>query len=227
MENKLKIKRNKKSITILILIILCFVFAVDQVNMAYYLQNFKSSVLVYNGTLNKTMVVSILLPVCYQANSDVTLAQDLVFVIMRFILPFIVMVICNVILIRHIRQSRNRVIRGSKERKEHSFTKTVAIMNGSFLVFNIGIVVYYIMTYYMKFSGIKFGQVQTYIFSTYGTCALLFSNIFFLSQFFSDMIFNKVFRKEILEVIMILSGRRNQIDQTRGGNTNTNNSAAN
>jgi len=227
LENKLKIKRTKITVTILILIVFSFVFAVDQVNMGYYLVNSKVFVAVFNKTLNKTQFVSIIITSCTQANTDLVLAQDIMFVIMRIILPFIIMVVCNIILINHIRKSRNRVVRGRKERKEQSFTKSVTIMNGSFLVCNIGVAVYYIIAYYLKFSGNSLGQVPTYINSLYGTCAILVSYIFTLSQFFVDIIFNKVFRKEILLVILFLSRRQNRVEETRAGNTNTHNSAAN
>ena len=226
MENKIKIKRTKLTVTVLILIVFGFVFAADQVNMAYYLVNTNKPVPVFNQTLNKTVYVSIRVASCTQANTQLVLAQDIMFVIMRIILPFIIMVVCNVILINHIRRSRNRVVRGRKERKEQSFTKAVAIMNGTFLACNIGVVAYYIIVYYLKFSGNKFALVPSYIVSLYGTCANLLSYIFTLSLFFIDMIFNKIFRKEILLVLLIITGRQNQVDETRGGNTNTHNSAA-
>lgn len=227
MENKIRIKRTKVTVTILILIVLGFVLVVDQVNMAYYLANNKLFVPVFNKTLNRTLYVGISVASCTQSNSNLVLAQDLIYVSMRILLPFIIMVVCNVILIKHIRKSRNRVIRGRNERKEQSFTKAVAIMNVSFIICNIGVVAYYIIVYYLKFSGNKLGQVPTYINSLYGTCAILVSYIFTLSQFFVDIIFNKVFRKEILLVFLILTGRQNQVEETRGGNTNTHNSAAN
>lgn len=227
LENKLKIKRNRKTMTILILIIMSFVFVVNQVHMAYYVQNFKTSASVYNQTLNKTVFVSIVSVYCVQYNNNLSLAQDILFVIMRIILPFIIMVVCNIILINYIRQSRNRIIRGRKERKEHSFTLAVTIMNGSFLICNIGVVVYYIIFYYLKFSGTTLPLVPFYMNQLYGTCAVLFSFIFTLSQFLIDMIFNKVFRKEILVVFLIVTGRRNQVEETRAGNSQTHNTLPN
>jgi hypothetical protein len=224
LENKLKIKRTKKSVTFLILIVLGFVFVVDQVYMVYFVKNSNTPIGVFNQTLNKTVVVIILSAVCIQPNAQIVLAQDMIYVIMRIVLPFIIMVVCNVVLIRHIRQSRNRVVRGRKEKKEQSFTTAVAIMNGSFLVCNIGVVAYYIMNYYFKFSGTTLSLVPVTITSLYGTCAILFSYIFTLSQFIIDMIFNKVFRKEILIVLLILAGRRNQIEPHTRDNTRTNNS---
>lgn len=211
--------------TILILIILGFVFLVDQVYMIYFVRNSRFPVFVFNSTLNKSVLKFINVTFCVQPDSNIVLAQDIIFVIMRIILPFCIMIVCNVILINHIRKSRNRVIRGRKEKRENNFTFAVSIINGSFLAFNIGVVVYYIMIYYYRFSGnsLKTDSVSYYIFNLYGTSAILLSYLFTLSQFFIDMIFNKVFRKEILVVFMILSGRRNQVEETRGGNTQTHN----
>lgn len=218
LENKLKIKRTKKTLTVLIIVVLSFVFLVDQVYMAYFVTNSRVPLLVFNSTLNKSVLVIITVPFCVQTNTNLVLAQDMIIVFMRIILPFIFMVVCNVILIRHIRQSRNRVIRGRKEKKENSFTFAVAIINGSFLTFNFGVVVYYIIVYYFRFTGNYFGtssySVSMNIFSLYGVSAILLSYLFTLCQFFFDMIFNKIFRKEILAIFLNLS-RRNQVEETR------------
>ena len=223
LENKLKIKRTKKTVSILILIVLCFVFIVDQVYMTYYVQNINYPVLVYNKTLNKSVSVIIPVPFCLQNNAQILLAQNLIFLIMRIILPFIIIAVCNFILIKHIHSSRRRVTRGRNQRKENSLTFTVAIMNGSFLICNLGLIPYNIIVYYSTFSGVSLAKVPYNINSLYGTCASLLSYLFTLSQFFLDMIFNKIFRKEMLQAILIVTGRRNQVEETRGGNTQTNN----
>lgn len=224
LENKLKIKRNKKTVTILIFIVLGFVFVVDQVYMAYYVQNQRYPVYVFNKTLNKSQLVFITVATCVQNNKTLVVAQDMMFVLMRVIVPFIIMVFCNFILIKHIRESRKRVIRGRNQKKENSFTLAVAIMNGSFLFFNIWVIPYFIIVYYSTFSGITLASVPYAISLFYGTCAILISYLFTLSQFLIDMIFNKVFRKEILVSCLILTGRGNRVEETRGGNTQTHNS---
>lgn len=224
LENKLKIKRNKKTVTILIFIVLCFVFVVDQVYMAYYVQNKRYPVYVFNMTLNKSLLVFITVATCVQNNKTLVVAQDMMFVLMRVIVPFIIMVFCNFILIKHIRESRKRVIRGQNQKRENSFTLAVAIMNGSFLFFNIWVIPYYIIVYYSTFSGISLTSVPYAISLLYGTCSILISYLFTLSQFIIDMIFNKVFRKEILVSCLIVTGRGNRVEGTRSGNTQTHNS---
>lgn len=206
----------------MMLAVLAFVFVVDQIYMAYFVQNSKVPRAVFNKTLNRTVVVISVTASCVQPNTNLVLSQDIMFVIMRIILPFIIMVGCNVILIRHIRESRNRVIRDRKEKKEHSFTKAVAIMNGSFLACNIGVVVYYIIYYSLRFSGAQWPFLSVVIFSLYGTCAILLSYMFTLSQFIIDMIFNKVFRKEILHVVFFLTRQRNDVEPSRTNNSNAN-----
>lgn len=222
LENKLKIKRNKRTVTILIFIVLSFVFTVDQIYMVYYVQNTRFPVLVFNQTLNKSYYAIINIAVCVQINSQIILAQNLIIIIMRIILPFIIMVACNFILINHIRKSRNRVIRGRNEKKNHSFTLSVAIMNAFFLMTNIEVVIYYIIYYYIFFNNISTQTVSFAIISLYGTCSIILSYLFPISQFLIDMIFNKIFRKEIIITLFFLTGRRNQIEETRAGNTNTN-----
>ena len=173
---------------------------------------------VFNATLNINVSVYLTVAICTQPNSQLVLAQDIMFVIMRIILPFVIMFVCSVILIIHIRRSRKRIVHGRDEKRERSFTISVAIMNGSFLACNIGVVAYYIILYYLKFSSITISLVPFYINALFGTCAILLSYIFTLSQFFIDMIFNKIFRKEIFVAFMIVTGRRNRVDDT-GANT--------
>ena len=219
LENKLKIKRNKKNVMIFILIVLSFVFIVDQVYMLYFVKNIKYPLVVYNMTLNKSLIVVINLPICTQTDSNIILAQNLISIIMRIVLPFIIMIVCNIILINHIRKSRNRVIRGRNEKKNNNFTFSVIIMNAYFIICNIEVVVYFIIFYYNVYGGGPIKNVPYYIFTLYGTCSILLSYFFTISQFLVDIIFNKVFRKEILVSVLFLTGRRNQIEETRGGNT--------
>ena len=138
-----------------------------------------------------------------QANKNIVFAQDLIFVLMRIIFPFFIMVICNVVLVKHISKTRRVVIRGRKQKREHSFTIAVSIINGSFLVCNIGVVVYYFIFYFLYFSGNQMPIRSLNILTFYGLCANLFSYIFTFSEFFIDMFFNKVFRKEIYALLRI------------------------
>ena len=131
---------------------------------------------------------------------------------MRIVLPFIIMVICNMILFNYIRNRRKVVIDENKEKREKRFTITVAIMNGIFLVCNIPVVIYYIMFYYFQFSTANiqvFPLVSYYSLILFGLCTILLSCIFIFSQFFIDMIFNKEFRKEILAAFLFLTCRQN------------------
>ena len=203
LENRLGIKRCKKSITVLILIVISFVFVISQVNMLYYAISTRYPV--FNTTLNKYTFINNTLA-CIQSNLDILFIQDMIFVLMLIILPFIIMVSCNVFLIKHISKTRKLVIRGRKQKREHSFTIAVSIMNAAFLVCNIGVTVYYSVIYYLAFSRDSMPTRPYNIFLMFGTCATLFSYIFTLSEFFIDMIFNKVFRKEIYSLIRFIIG---------------------
>ena len=136
LETRFGIKRNKINITILILIIIGFVFVICQVYMAYYERKIRIP-------LNATYFSNDTMAICIQSNSNVVLAQNMIFVIMRIILPFVIMVSCNVILVNHIRKTRKVIIRGRNKKREHIFTMAVSIMNLCFLVCNIGLVIYY------------------------------------------------------------------------------------
>lgn len=166
---------------------------------------------VFNSIENRTVMVPVNITICTQANRNVTLAQDLIFIIIRVILPFIIMVTCNIVLIRHVAISRNKVIRGSNQRREHSFTIAVAILNGSFMAFNLGAVVLFIITYYIRFSGNRFTVVGSAMFVVYQTVSILVAYSFGLLQFWLDLIFNRIFRQEMRTAFLILIGQRNKV----------------
>ena len=219
--NRFGIKRNKINVTILILIIIGFVFVICQVYMVYYTKDVNYPVVLFNVTLNKTIFSVVKMANCVQANSNIVFAQDMIFVIMRIIIPFIIMVICNVFLVKHISKTRKAVIRGREKKRENSFTMTVSIMNGCYLICNIGVVLYYFIFYYLVFSGSSLQSPSFFRFSLYGTCSILLSYIFILSQFFIDMIFNKVFRKEIYSLISFLTRFRYPVKSAVTSRCNT------
>jgi hypothetical protein len=204
LENKLKIKRGKTTVTILILIVFSLVFLVSQVHLIIYQRNVIFLTSVFNETLNQTVSIRARILICEQANPKIVLAQDMIYIIMRIILPFVIMVVCNTVLINYISKSRQVLVSSLRERKEQNFTLVVAIMNMSFLVCNIAVIVYYFMLYYYSFTGSILDIVPFYINKIFGTSVILFSYIFTFSQFFIDFIFNKVFRKEILAALSFL-----------------------
>lgn len=204
------LKRCKLNVTILILIVLGFVFVVCQVYMAYHTININISV--FNSTLNITLNDT--LAICSQPNSKLALAQDMIFVIMRIILPFVIMVSCNLVLVNHINNARKVVIRGRKKKREHTFTISVAVINLIFLLCSISVAVYYIIDYYFRLSVASISSHSYYIILLFGTCAKLLSYIFTFSEFFVDMIFNKAFQKEIFSLLRFLISIRFNIEVT-------------
>ena len=179
--------------------------------MFIYAINSSTQTSVYNQTSNTTVIIRKPITVCYQSNPDIVLVQDMIFMIMRIILPFIIMFICNIILVNHISRTRHVVIRGRKEKREKNFTLSVSIMNGSFLICNVALVIYNIIFYYLKFSGASWAFIPFYINYLFGTCATVLSYIFTLSQFFIDLVFNKVFRKQVISLLMYLTRFRFRI----------------
>ena len=150
---------------------------------------------------------------CTQTNADVTLAQDITQVIMRIILPLIIMSTCNVILIRYIRESKKKVIAGRGQRREHHFTIAVSLVNGAFLVFNIGITVYNLIFYSLRFTRTSLGFVGTVQLTIFFTTSNLFSYMFTLCQFWVDLSLNRLFRKEMRMAFCFLMGRGNQVTE--------------
>jgi len=218
LSNKLKIRRNKFTITVLILIIFAIVLLINLFNLWIYTQAFRHDLSVYNSTLNKTVRVIVTVVKCYQNDNVLKLGQDMTFSIVRVMLPLAIMVICNVVLIFHIKGVRKNASRAtSNQRKEIHFTLAVCFINGSFFVLNICFFIATIVAYYYNLTGtintISFlAQVQISIFQIF---AVLLSYMFTVCEFWIDLALNRLFRKEIKDALLILFWYGNKIvDET-------------
>lgn len=218
--NKLKIKRTLKTVTILILGLQTLVFLVNLFYLTYYLRVSTSAQSVFDPALNKNVYTNVTVSQCVITSTDIQTAQDLLHVIMRIVLPLLIMIVCSVVLVRHIREAKKKVISGRNQKRELHFTVAVALINGAFFAFNAPITIYYIIYYYIRFSGVTLSFLGNFQFTLFFTVAYLFSYMFTLCQFWVDLALNRLFRGEILAVFSALF-RQNRVATD---NTNENKS---
>lgn len=217
-------RRSRTSLSILILLVFGFVLLTNAINGWYYAQAFKIPVSVYNATLNKTVRVSVIVHQCYQANDELKLVQDMIYVTMRVVLPFGIMVFCNAALFLHIYGVRKRSGRtvNPNTRRENFFTLAVWFTNAAFFVLNAPFVISTVLNYYYYMTGIimNLDLVVYYKLSLFSTVALLLSYVFTLLNFWIDLVFNGIFRTEMRFALLILMGRRIQVLEESSRPTN-------
>jgi hypothetical protein len=231
--NKLKIKRNKLSLTILMLIIFGFLFLTNGVNFFTYANFFSIRIPnVINGVLVNFTILSG--STCTQL-SDWNVVQQLEFSLMRSIVPFVIMVILNVLLIKHIAESRKRIAQNRSQKRENHFTIAVTLMNGAFFVTNFPRFVTTIMNITFTYSGLPPTEDPNLLnaqLSVFYTTCIIFSLVFTLAQFWLDLTLNSLFRKEVIDLFLRIA-RRNQVSVTESntreqphGQSNKNNNTA-
>lgn len=214
--NKIKFKRTKLTLLILILSGFIFLFVINSIHLAYYALTKKTYLSVFNVSSNRSILMLANITNCVQRESKIVLAQDLTFVVCRVFLPLLVMIVSNFLLMKKLAISSKSVNQNGNssqvKRRERSFTLTVVILNGSFLVFNLGIVAYYAVWHYISISKNNFfSNVQYGRFVVFESVASLVSYMYPLLQFWLDLGFNRLFRKEISEFFISIIGRHNQI----------------
>lgn len=189
----------------------------------FYLTNYaKISVISQyqlDSVLNVRDSVNITQSDCLAISMDIHTAQDILFVFMRIILPLLLMIICSVILIKHVRESRRRVIHGRYQKRENYFTVAVTFTNVAFFVFNLPITFYYIVYYYLFYSKVSLSLLGGFQFNLFFVVAYLFSylfSMFTLCQFWIDLALNRLFRNEIFAVFILLFPRLfNRVAETQ------------
>ena len=208
---------------LLILVVQGIVFLINLFNVAYYakvsvgVQSQLDPVLNVSVKVNKTILT------CTVISKDIQTAQDIVFMFIRILIPMFIMIICSYYLIKHVLEVRRRIIHGRNQKRENLFTVAVTFTNVAFFVFNLPITVYYIIYYCITLLKIFLPYLGNVQFSLFFRVAYLFSYMFTLCQFWIDLAFNRIFRKEIFAAAFFLIPKKfNRVaSETRNRSINT------
>jgi hypothetical protein len=124
MENRIKV----------LLILIGIFIVVWCINIEHVFYDYIERVLISSknetvGNLTISKNVTTIIKSC-RASPQLALATDIIQVLMRFLLPFPIMLALNIILSRRFIQSRKKIVRGGDSMKrEYNFTFTVIAMN--------------------------------------------------------------------------------------------------
>lgn len=152
----------------------------------------------------------------------VTITSDIISICLRTYIPFGLMMLLNVLMIRRIFKTRAALKEIS--RKEYHFTLAVISFDIYFFVVNLPLSIYYILYDINLYSG-AFNNNQLFM-SSYNLASTVAQNCAFCAQifsFFTSIVFNKLFRREILRVFHIATGNA-KFTTTFRSHSNTKNS---
>lgn len=213
--NSLRIQRDKISLTILISITFGFVLLTNSITFNIYAFFYDSIInnapSIVNGTsVNYTIVTR---GFCAALSPTWTTAQQILFGLIRTIIPFLIMLGLNVTIVKHIFESRKRIAQLSRaQKRENNFTRAVVLMNGTFLVISFPQFVAVLLNIIFTYSGYPPSSYSPFQISLFRKIALLLSYTFTLVQFWFDLILNSIFKKEIYDFFLVIV-RRNRVSQ--------------
>ena len=189
-EHRFKFMKNKLILSGLIFAVMFLVALSDVENFFYYLT-----------WSNKTSSYSCL------ASNSVTVASDIISMLVRIYIPLLLMVVFNGLMIYWIfKKSRSSKVVVQKnsalKRKEHQFTISVLSCNALFFLTNFPLAIFFIFYDSLLYSNaFKSDSILSARYSLYMNILV---SISFFDQTFSIFMyfgFNKLFRKELIFII--------------------------
>lgn len=189
----------KKSTLIIMLILIFVIFLVVNMDQIWFytipVVNFN---VVFDASLNQSQNVTTQSLLC-TSTSEVSLATDTINVIFRFFVPFFLMLVMNILLSKNVIDSKKKTNHNKIRsfRRECNYTLTVIGLNLIFFLLNLPWAIWYILSH--------INSLQT----PNGIISLNFLNgiaysIFYLnnlSSFFLNLIFNRLFRKQLFNLL--------------------------
>ncbi len=174
------------------------------INIPYVLFDYAERIILRNQTVvqnnETTIVTEITVQRSCTPSQELSNVLDIINVLMRSYLPFSIMLVLNIILTKAFLKSKKKALKNDGMRKEYYFTFTVITMNITFFIVYTPWSLYYIINRIVQanpfvltplFSA-QLGLFQTLSFS------LAYVNNF--TSFFLNIIFNNLFRNEVLSI---------------------------
>lgn len=140
-------------------------------------------------TSNNTIIVS-----CTPPNKQIITIADVINVLLRFLLPFLLMLVMNIVLVRSIFVSKRKAKTSRSMRREINYTLTVIGLNLIFLVLNLPWTVWYILYQLSSYLPSLQTANANFIQSVFKSVAFSILYIDNLSVFILNFFFNRIFR---------------------------------
>lgn len=180
-DKHLKFIKNKLALSGCILILFSIIALFDVPNLMFYVSN----------------------GVCL-GNDDATISSDIISILIRTYLPFAIMIIFNLLMIRKLFEIKRATLQQNNTltRKEYQFTLAVIAYDVYFFVLNFPISIYYILYDLNQYSGNL--RCDSMLSAKYTFFGAITSNLAVCIQTFSFFMYlgcNKLFRHEFLRLL--------------------------
>lgn len=201
LSTKFKFTLNKLHLTGIILVMLLFVACMNIFQFWTY-----SSTITYENIT----YVTCRLP---SVPRNIAFIQDIMISITRSVLPFFLIAILSIVLIIKVRQAKKRSCWSSSspsslsQLRELRFTIAVCFINGWFLLLNLPFLGVFLQAYVLRAVMPKRTQLVQSQLSLFSDISVLFCYAFTLLEFWRDLVFNRIFRKEIATFVYFITRR--------------------
>ena len=142
--------------------------------------------------------------------SDVSIARNVLTILFRVYIPFVVMLVMDIIVFKRLRQSRRRVFvfpTGQRKQsfqisiKEYNFIVSTLLIDLSFVVFYTPTAVHLAISLSTLF--VTYDPVTSAAINLLYSCGILTAFLYSVLTFFLFFIFNRYFRNEVYTLLRI------------------------
>lgn len=201
--NKINVLKSKRNLIIMLFLIFLILFVVNMGHAWYFtivtIKNSTVSIQDINNFENYLITnVSFVIKVTQVCSSTITvsLVTDAVNVFFRFLAPFTIMVVLNVLLSKNLFASKRRSTGSTRRsfKRERNYTITVIGFNILFFTLNLPWSVWFVMSHLQK-AGLGFqSEMDAAILNLLNGVVFSIFYLNNLSSFILNMCFNKIFR---------------------------------
>ncbi|RNA31088.1 G-coupled receptor -like protein [Brachionus plicatilis] len=190
--HKYKFQKNKKILSLILLVILVIIFLLNSPNFWFYIAEIKSNSSLTNQTSSK-----------YCTSSQTALLfRDIFAIAIRTVVPFILMLVINLVLIIKVKQSRQKFGQKKRNSQEFNFVFTVIITTFIFLLTYMPNVVWIALSnYFQNNSAIKQRQTWNAFLFLFEVASSSTYFAYYSLNIFFQLAFNSVFRYEVVKIL--------------------------
>nr|QVK45689.1 G protein-coupled receptor [Proales similis] len=196
-----ELRKSHKRQSLLIVLMLCLIGLVDVENLFYYLEvtgNYQ------NATHNESQSGQLLLRCT--ATPLVAALSDFISILMRTYVPFAIMTVLDVVIVRRLVKSKNQAQRRGAVNRERHFTIVVLGFNFLFFLFNFPLSLIFIVMNVYKLGQIELAPVYAAVLNLVFLCSVQLSLFIKCFSFVFNLAINHLFRDEALT--LLACGRR-------------------
>jgi hypothetical protein len=196
--NKHNFLDKKKYLFVSIATIIITIALINSVHFTFTLVKTTRTI---NESTNGTIFLRQMLTYSCTASSTIIFIVELIVVFNRSYIPFIVMLILNIIMTKKFLESRRKLkskSNSSTAKRENYFTFTVITMNITFFVLYTPWSLWYVVNRTYQINQTWINPVVTASLNLSQNICLSIAYINNLSSFFNNLIFNKLFKNELM-----------------------------